>query len=155
LEGVENCDHCAGHRHQHTDLDQENAPVLTVDWVMAKGIVVEIVTSSGHAHDSDSRIDQHSQRHQELDQPFRHRALGRRQPVDDGVENDPRREDHPRLEPAARPVISMQLHIKPEDEDERDEQLRDDPQDGIETHVTLLTLAAGNVSAATARRCRQ
>ena len=62
--------------------------------------------------------------------------LGRLDAEDETVENEGGGEDDPRLEPATRPEIAVELHVEGEQQDEGDEHLGDDAQDDLIVHAS-------------------
>jgi hypothetical protein len=52
-------------------------------------------------------------------------------------------EDHAGLEAAAGAEVAVELHIQREQQDERDQQLGDDPQDQVTSCLVLSCRAAG------------
>src|SRR5690606_32764314 len=75
-----------------------------------------------------------AERNETLNDALGSEPLGRVDTEDDGIEDQHTGGDDAGLEAAARPVLAVHLHIEGEQQNERQDQLDDDPRDQIELH---------------------
>ena len=116
-------------------LDQEDPEFAAVRRVVRQYGVVEKVLAEQQPGHPGAGIDQHAQRHHDLDHALRRDPLGGVDTEDDGIQNDHAGRDHAGLEAAARPEFAVELDVEGEQKDERQEKLDADAQDEIELHV--------------------
>ena len=123
--------------------------MLAVHRVVGEDVVVEIVAPQQQPGDADAGEDQHAEGEAGAQHVRRQHAAQIVEAEDEPVEDEPGAEDHAGLEPAARPVIAVELHVEREDQDERHQQLGDDAEDQEVPHASS---SAASVSRRWARQ---
>ena len=97
--------------------------------------VFEERAAADHAGDAHARIEQHAQAGDHHQEARGRDGAHRLRPEDEAVEDEARREDDAGLKAAARPVVAVHLHVEGEQQDRRDQQLRDHAQDQMLRHA--------------------
>src|SRR5688572_14066103 len=98
-EQVENLQHHTRDRDQHTELDPEDASMLTVHRVVREHEVVEVIAAEDEAGEAHARIQEDAEREECLDEPVGHDPPRLRQSVDQRIKDHRGGHDYSGLKP--------------------------------------------------------